>query len=157
MILDNLKGKTIGLWAIRSEEDVGLGKLLRKNYPVNQIDLLQILTNGGVATKMIFKSLDNNIIATIQVLWDKHITQKELRLGVRLILGKLSLELDIELAVMSIHKDTLDPNIFTNEAVDIIEPNDDLFQDKILKWQMIQNWNNHPDTNQWAKYDHLTF
>ena len=98
-----------------------------------------MLSNGGVATILIVKSLDNDTIAKLQILWDKHIWQNELRFGIRVILGKLSLNLDIEMAVMSIHKDKQNENTTSNEAVDILEPNENLFQDKILKWQMLNN------------------
>ena len=42
-----------------------------------------------------------------------------------------------------------------NEAVDIIEPNEKVLKEKLVKWQMVKKWNEKSDTNQWLKYDHI--
>ena len=84
--LDNLQNKTIAFWAIKSELNVGLEKILRKNYPTNQIEVLQILSNAGIPTKVIIRNLDNDIICRIQIIWQKDITQKDLRFGIQSIL-----------------------------------------------------------------------
>jgi hypothetical protein len=141
------------LWAIRSEENVGFGKVLRENFPTDQIDLLQILSNGGVPTKVVIRDLDNNIINIIQILWDKTINQAELRQGLQILLGKLEIITDIELAVISIHREKSDSYDTTTEAVDILEANQHLFGDKLLKWQMIKKWNDNPAVNDWIKFD----
>ena len=121
---------------------------MRSNFPTNQIELLQILSNGGIATKVIIKDLKNDILGVLQILWEKTISQQELRFGLRVILGKLDIETDIEMAVMSIHRENINSYETTNEAVDIVEPNCNLFQDKIKEWQMLQNWNTDPETSE---------
>lgn len=134
---------------------MGLGKILRKNYPTNQIEALQILSNAGIPTKLLIRDLKNNVLCHLQLLWQKDISQKELRFGLKVILGKLNIQTDIEMAVLSIHKENKNIYGMQNEAVDILEPSDKILQDKLLKWKMIKKWNTKPTTNQWLKYDHI--
>jgi hypothetical protein len=143
------------VWAIKSEQNIGLGKLLRKNYPTNQIETLQILSNGGIPTKVVIRDLKNDIICKVQILWEKHISQKELRYGLKIILGKLNLNMDIEMAVISIHRENESAYGMRNEAVDILEPNEISLKDRIAKWQMIKKWNGKSTTNQWLKYEQI--
>ena len=42
-----------------------------------------------------------------------------------------------------------------NEAVDILEPNENILKDRISKWQMIRKWNEKSTTNQWLKYEQI--
>ena len=145
----------MAIWAIKSELDMGFGKILRKTYPTDQIESLQILSNGGIPTKLIIRDLDNDVLCRLQILWGRHITQQELRYVIRIILGKLEINTDIEMAVISIHREKENAYNLINEAVDIVEASELTLKDKIAKWQVIQNWNNKPDTNQWLKYDQI--
>ena len=104
---------------------------------------------------MVVRDLTNDIICNIQVLWEKHLTQKELRYGLKIILGKLDLKMDIEMAVLSIHRENESAYGMKNEAVDILEPNEKSLQDRISKWQMIKKWNAKPTTNQWLRYEQI--
>ena len=145
----------MAIWALKSEQKIGFGKLLRTTYPTDQIELLQILSNGGIPTKLVIRDLKNEVICRLQILWGRHITQKELRYAIRVILGKLEIDMDIEMAVISIHREQRNAYNLINEAVDIVEPNEGLLKDKISKWQMIKNWNDKADTNEWLKYDQI--
>ena len=134
---------------------MGLGKILRKNYPTNQVEVLQILSNAGVPTKVTIRDLNNDVLAQLQILWQKDLTQKDLRYGLKFILGKLEIVTDIEMAVISIHREIRDVYGMINEAVDILEPNKRSLKETLSKWQMIKSWNLKDTTNQWLKYDRM--
>jgi hypothetical protein len=144
----------LGFWIIKSESKLGFSKLLRSNYPTNQIELIQILINGGVPTKLIIKDLSGDTLHMLQILWDKDIIQKDLRLGIRIILAKLKIPSKIELAVMSIYENKLNSYEKINRAVDIIEPDEQILQDKITKWRLIKSFNDN-NQNIWQKYDKI--
>ena len=63
--------------------------------------------------------------------------------------------MDIEMAVISIHRENSNAYGMKNEAVDILEPNEKLLKDRISKWQMIRKWNEKSSTNPWLRYDHI--
>ena len=132
-----------------------MGKILRKNYPTNQVEVLQILSNAGIPTKVVIRDLNNDVICRLQILWQKDLSQKDLRFGLQSILGKLEITTEIEMAVISIHRENRDVYGMLNEAVDIIEPNKKSLQETIIKWQMIKSWNQKDTTNQWLKYDRM--
>ena len=144
----------MGFWIVKSEQKIGFAKLLRTNYPTNQIELIQILINAGISTKMIIKDLSGEIMFILQILWDKDISQQDLRTGVRMILAKLKINQKIELAVMSIYKERLNSYEKINQAVDIIEADEQILQDKISKWRLIKSYNDN-NRNIWQKYDKI--
>jgi hypothetical protein len=78
----------LGLWAIQSDEKIGFSKILRQNYPTNQIDTLQILINGGIATNLTIKDISGEVLFKLQFIWEKDIAQKDLRFAIRSILSK---------------------------------------------------------------------
>ena len=144
----------MGFWAIRSDEKVGFSKLLRQNYPTNQIDTLQILINGGVATSLVIKDISGEIWFTLQILWEKEIAQKDLRFAIRTILSKLEIGIKIEMAIISIVKNIDNTAETKNFAMDIIEPDEQQLKDKIEKWRMVKKWNDSLE-NQWLKYGEI--
>ena len=91
----------MAFWAIRSDEKVGFSKLLRQNFPTNQVDTLQILINGGVATNLVIKDITGEIWFNLQILWEKNIAQKDLRFAIKSILAKLGIGSKIEMAIFS--------------------------------------------------------
>ena len=121
---------------------------------MNQIDTLQILINGGIATTLVIKDITGEIISNLQIIWDKNITQKDMRFAIRIILSKLGFNNKIEMAVISIIKKKLGEIETKNYAVDIVEPDEQILKDRIQKWKMIQQWNNALENN-WLKYGKL--
>ena len=59
------------------------------------------------------------------------------------------------MAVISIHRENSNAYGMKNEAVDILEPNENLLKDRISKWQMVKKWNEKSTTNSWLKYDQI--
>jgi hypothetical protein len=132
-----------------------LGKILRTNFPVNQIDLLQILANEGVSAKLTFKNLKGEVKNEIHLIWSKHISQKDTRYVIRVVLEKLKLREKFELGVLSILKDKFEgctPKIY---PFDIIEPVESTPEEKIKKWETIRRWSQNPETSEWAKYGEI--
>ena len=150
----NYNDKILALWAIRSDEKVGFSKLLRQNYPMNQVDTLQILINGGVATNLVIKDITGEIWFNLQILWEKNIAQKDLRFAIRSILAKLGIGSKIEMAIISILKKNKGDLDFKNHAMDILEPDEQQMKDKIEKWRMVKKWNDSL-TNEWLKYGEI--
>ena len=108
----NENSKIVAFWIINSERKVGFGKLLRKLLPTNQLDMLQIMVNEGLATKLIIRSLDGEILYTLQILWDRNIKQNEMRRIIRIVIGKLDLQINAEMIVLSIYKSMTDTYVF---------------------------------------------
>ena len=150
----NYNDRILGFWAIRSDEKVGFSKLFRQNFPTNQIDTLQILINGGVATSLVIKDITGEIWFTLQILWEKEIAQKDLRFAIRSILSKLGIGIKIEMAIISIVKNINNTNETKNFAMDIFEPDEQQLKDKIEKWKMVKKWNDSLE-NQWLKYGEI--
>ena len=113
-----------------------------------------MLINGGTATKLVIKDITGEIWFNLQIIWDKYITQKDLRFAVRIILSKLGIGPKIELAIISIVKKSVGEVGSKNVAVDLIEPDEQIQKDKITKWKMIQQWNNSLE-NVWLKYEEI--
>ena len=150
----NYNDKILAFWAIHSDEKVGFSKLLRQNFPTNQVDTLQILINGGIATKLTIKDIHGEIIFNLQILWEKDITQKDLRFAIRSILAKLGINSKIEMAIISIIMKLKGETETKNHAMDIIEPDEQRIKDKMEKWRMVKNWNDSIN-NEWLKYGEI--
>ena len=69
--------------------------MLRKNYPCDQLFLLQILANEGISTKVVFRELNGETKYNFQFLWDKNVSQINMRKAIRIVLGKLKLKMRI--------------------------------------------------------------
>jgi hypothetical protein len=150
----NRQDKILCLWAIRSDEKVGFAKLLRKNFPTNQMDTLQMLINGGTATMLVIKDITGEVWFNLQIIWDKDIAQKDLRFALQVILGKLGIGIKIEMAVVSVLKKNRGNMDIKNYAMDILEPDEQILKDKHLKWRMIKAWNDK-QTNLWLRYGEI--
>ena len=148
--------KVIALWAINSERTTGLGKLLRTNFPINQIDLLQILANEGVSAKLSLKDIRGEILNELQLVWAKNITQKEMNYAIRVVLAHLKLKQKFELGVIAIQKEIIRHSGQRTLPLEILESNKSNPEEKVLKWKMITNWSENPNTSQWAKYDDIS-
>ena len=153
----NEKSRIVAFWIINSERKIGFGKLLQKLLPTNQIDMLQIMVNEGITTKLVIRNLEGDILYNLQILWDRNLEQTELRRAIRIIIGKLNLSIDIEMTVLSIYKKLKDTYDLRNIAVDIIDPAETMSNsEKIKKWSIIKNWNNDNTITKWIRYDDLT-
>ena len=113
-----------------------------------------MLINGGIATKLVIKDITGEVWFNLQIIWDKNITQQDLRFAIKIILAKLGLGMKIELAILSILKQNKDEIGAKNLALDLIEPDEQIQKDKIQKWKMIQYWNNTVE-NMWVKYEEI--
>ena len=141
---------------MNTTETVGFGKLLRSNYPTDQLEMLQILINGGISSTVEVKNLEGDILTKITTLWDKNLSQKEMRYCLRLLLGNIIVETNVELAVISIRKPTAGLGEDRHIAVDIVEPEENGLEAKIHKWRMIKKYNDDQDTNEWNRYDDIS-
>ena len=146
----------MAFWIINSNRKVGLGKLLRKIIPTNQMDMLQIFVNDGCVTKIVIRKLEGDELYNLQILWDKNISQSDIHRTIRIIIEKLEIKSDIEMAVLSKQIKQLPTSDPKNTAIDIIDPQEALFNnEKIKKWSVIKNWNEDQNTSEWVKYKDL--
>ena len=142
----------MAFWTIKAERTTGLGKILRTNFPVNQIDLLQILANEGVSAKLTFKNLKGEVKNEIHLIWANQISQKDTKYVIKVVLEKLKLREKFELGVLSILKDKFEGSTPKIYPVDLIEPIESTPEEKIKKWETIRRWSQNPETSEWAKY-----
>ena len=91
----NERSRVVAFWIINSNRKVGFGKLLRKILPTNQIDTLQILVNDGMMTRVIIRNLEGDVLHNLQILWDRNVTQPDMRKAIRVILGNLKMKCEV--------------------------------------------------------------
>ena len=156
MFLANRQEKILAFWAINSDRTLGLGKILRSNFPINQIDLLQIMANEGVATKVTFRNLEGEIKNEVQLIWAKNISQKDTKYALQVILGKLKHAEKYEMGVIAVLKEQSIRGGAKILPLDILEPSVATPEGKIMKWKTIRNWCDNPNTSEWAKYDAIS-
>ena len=136
-------GKIGAFWLISGEPVIGLGKLLKQNAPTDPIFLLQILMNEGKIVKLVIKEKDGNILHNLQIIFDKNMTESNLRFTIKQIFGKLEIN-TANLSVLSIWKlqenQILQIPKLTNVAMDIITHEDINIKQKITIWKIIKNW-----------------
>jgi hypothetical protein len=153
----NERSRVVAFWIINSNKKVGFGKLLRKILPTNQIDILQIMVNDGFMTKLVLRNLEGDVHHNLQILWDRNVSQPDMRKSIRVILGHLNLKTEIEMAIISIYKKITGSYETRNCAVDMIDATEDLFNsEKILKWSIVKNWNDDRNITDWVKYRDLS-
>ena len=103
---------------------------------------------------LVIKDITGEVWFNLQLIWDKDIAQKDLRVALQIILGKLGIGTKIELAIISVLKKKLNSLDIKNYAMDILEPDEQLIKDKHMKWRMIKKWNDS-QTNLWLRYGEI--
>ena len=68
----------------------------------------------------------------------------------------LKLKQKFEIGVIAIQKEIIRHSGQRTLPLEIFESNKSNPEEKILKWKMIKNWSENPNTSQWAKYDDIS-